>query len=538
MYCVTDPPRPLPPERPQSYEAAQQLADAAVPSVADFAAVEVSDATVSERAAMSGLPATVLDFRRGAFRAVRPDEMPRAYEVGEVSELPPRTPYRASLVDLRPRVVLNLHARTAWLLRDPVRARLMRGSHTHSVLVMPLDVEGVLLGLAAFYRTAGSPSFSQCDLREAGRLARRAALLLDGERRRLVHEAAARILQEALHETDAPAVSALEAVRGHVPESSAPGSWIDVIPLPSARVALVAGTAEGGGVTAAAEMSQVRATIRALLLLDMDPGEVIGRLGRRVGTARTPVHCLLAVYDPVTRRCTAASGADLGPEPAFPADGPPPHEVRADDSAPMAAESVAEFDVPTGSVLLLSCGTDGGTGAPPGIRMLPPTGDDPEDAVDTALSDALAATACGCPEPVLLAALIRTLDPADVATCEVPNDPAAVSDARAWAEGRLTGWSLPQLCFTTTLIVSELVTNAVRYSTGPIHLRLIRDGAALICEVSDVCSAAPHPRPSTLSDQNGRGLSIVAHLTEAQGTRYTATGKTVWAEQNITSEAA
>ncbi|MFJ4846372.1 MULTISPECIES: SpoIIE family protein phosphatase [unclassified Streptomyces] len=537
MYRVTDQPPFVPPDQPQSYEAAQQLADAAVPAVADYAAVEVSDATVSERAAMSGLPATVLDFRRGAFRAVRPDVMLHAYEVGEVSELPPRTPYRASLVDLRPRIVLNLHSRTAWLLRDPVRARLMRGSRTHSVLVVPLDVGGVLLGLAAFYRTAGSPAFSQADLREAGRLGRRAALLLDHERRRLVHEAAARILQEALHESDAPAVSALDAVRGHVPESSAPGSWIDVVPLPSARVALVTGTAGGSGVTATAGMSQVRAAIRALLLLDMNPGEVIARLGRRAGAARTPVHCLLAVYDPVTRRCTTASGGDAGAEPAFPAEMSPPDRAGAEECAPLAAAPVAEFDVPSGSILLLSCGTDDGTGSAPVIRILPPTGDDPEDAVDTAVSVGLAAGAGGRSEPVLLAALIRTLDPADVATWEVPNDPAAVSAARAWADGQLTHWSLPELSFTTTLVVSELVTNAVRYSSGPIRLRLIRD-RALICEVSDVCSSAPHPRQSTPSDQNGRGLSIVAHLTEAQGTRYTATGKTVWVEQNILPEAA
>lgn len=537
MYCVTDQPQTVPPDQPQSYEAAQQLADAAVPSVADFAAVEVSDATVSERAAMSGLPAMVLDFRRGAFRAVLPDEIPRAYEVGEVSELPVRTPYHASLVDLRPRIVLNLHARTAWLLRDPVRAPLMRGSHTHSVLVVPLDVGGMLLGLAAFYRTAGSPAFSQADLREAGRLGRRTARLLECERRRLVHEAAARFLQEALHESDAPAVSALAAVRGHVPESSAPGSWIDVVPLPSARVALVAGTAEGAGITATAGMSQVRAAIRALLLLDMNPGEVIARLGRRAGAAQAPTHCLLAVYDPVTRRCTAAAGGDAGAEPAFPSDAPPPDRAGTEDSAPMAAEPVAEFEVPSGSILLLSCGTDGGSGAAPAIRIVPPTGDDPEDAVETAVSVALACTAGGRREPVLLAALIRTLDPVDVATWELPNDPAAVSDARAWADGQLTDWSLPELSFTTTLVVSELVTNAVRYSSGPIRLRLIRD-RTLICEVSDVCSAAPHARHSTLSDQNGRGLSIVAHLTEAQGTRYTATGKTVWVEQNILHEAA
>ncbi|MGW3248215.1 ATP-binding protein [Streptomyces sp. NPDC001070] len=537
MLSATLPPQAAPVDRPWSYDAAQQLVDSAVPAVADFAAVEVSDATVTEQAAMSGLPATGLAFRRGAFRAARGAAIPRAYEVGDISSLPARTPYHASLIDLRPHLVLNLRPQTGWLTRDPVRAPLMRITGTHSLLVVPLDVGGVVLGVAAFYRTAGSPAFSRADLVAAGRLARRAARLLDGARRRLVENAAGRILQEALLAPQGPPVNAIEDARGHLPRSAVPGAWVDVIPLPSARVALVAGSAGGQGLAAATAMSQLKAAVRALVLLDMSPAEVIARLHRPTAP---PVgdeadQCLIVVYDPVNCRCTTACAAYSAAVATLPA----PPEAGDEDALRRGEPVVTDIDVPPGSVLLLSCGTDEdrpaeeGAGQATGLRVV--TGDADADAA-TVLDGVLRSAAPGS-EPVLLAARTRALDVTDVATREVPNDPAAVADARAWTDRLLADWKLPELVFTTTLVVSELVTNAIRYSTGPIQLRLIRD-RALVCEVSDSCSAAPHPRHAAPSDQDGRGLSIVAQLTEAQGTRYTATGKTVWAEQAITPPAA
>jgi hypothetical protein len=55
----------------------------------------------------------------------------------------------------------------------------------------------------------------------------------------------------------------------------------------------------------------------------------------------------------------------------------------------------------------------------------------------------------------------------------------------------------------------------------------------LICEVSDGSSTSPHLRQATATDEGGRGLFLVAQLAQRWGTRYTARGKVIWAEQSL-----
>lgn len=107
-----------------------------------------------------------------------------------------------------------------------------------------------------------------------------------------------------------------------------------------------------------------------------------------------------------------------------------------------------------------------------------------------------------------------------------------VSRARAMADRQLETWDLAEIAPVTELIVSELVTNAIRYGRSPIQLRLIND-RTLTCEVSDAASTSPHLRLAAATDEGGRGLFMIAHLADAWGTRYTPTGKTIWAEQAI-----
>lgn len=126
----------------------------------------------------------------------------------------------------------------------------------------------------------------------------------------------------------------------------------------------------------------------------------------------------------------------------------------------------------------------------------------------------------------------RLLDSEHVATWHLTNDPASVSTARGLVSERLTSWGLEELEFTTQLVVSELVTNAVHYATGPIELRLIRDRAR-ICEVTDDSSTAPRLRYADDTDEGGRGLYITAQITQRWGHRPTPRGKTIWTEQAL-----
>lgn len=98
--------------------------------------------------------------------------------------------------------------------------------------------------------------------------------------------------------------------------------------------------------------------------------------------------------------------------------------------------------------------------------------------------------------------------------------------------GKLDEWGLSELAFSMELVLSELVTNAVRYGCEPIHMRLIHD-RTLICEVADGSSTSPHLRYAATTDEGGRGLFLVSQLTERWGTRYTPQGKVIWAEQAL-----
>ncbi len=132
----------------------------------------------------------------------------------------------------------------------------------------------------------------------------------------------------------------------------------------------------------------------------------------------------------------------------------------------------------------------------------------------------------------VLLARTRSVDPDDVALWTVPDDAAAVADVRRGATDQLAAWEVPdQLAFSTELIISELVTNAIRYAGGPIAVRLIRTGSTLICEVSDSSNTQPRFRRAGTTDEGGRGLFLVAQLSQRWGSRFEGpAGKTIWAE--------
>jgi anti-sigma regulatory factor (Ser/Thr protein kinase) len=129
----------------------------------------------------------------------------------------------------------------------------------------------------------------------------------------------------------------------------------------------------------------------------------------------------------------------------------------------------------------------------------------------------------------LLLVRTRSLSPAQVASWTLPSDRTAARRARHMAARQLTEWGLEGLQDPTQLIVSELVTNAVRYSTGPIGLRLVHH-QVLTCEVFDTDANFPRLRDARVIDENGRGLFLVTQLSRRWGARSESGGKVIWAD--------
>lgn len=114
----------------------------------------------------------------------------------------------------------------------------------------------------------------------------------------------------------------------------------------------------------------------------------------------------------------------------------------------------------------------------------------------------------------------------------VPAVVEEVPSIRAAVTAQLSAWELDDHSFALEMAVCELVSNAVRHAEGPLRLRLIRD-ESLICEVSDTSSTAPHPKRANPLDEGGRGLYLVGQLMDRWGTRYTQSGKTIWAAKYL-----
>lgn len=339
------------------------------------------------------------------------------------------------------------------------------------------------------------------------------------------------------------------------------GDWFDVIALPGARVALVVGDVVGHGVHAAATMGRLRTAVHNFSTLDLPPDELLGHLDELINridqdetgdggaddeeggpdgmgepAGITGATCLYAVYDPVSGRCVIASAGHPGPA-LVSCDG----EVEFPEmptGLPLGVGGMpfeaTELQLPEGSRLVLF--TDGlvedrhrdfDAGLDLLADTLSRTGRSPEQACADVLAAMLYPVQSD--DIALLIADTRLLERERIAEWDVPGDPSAVSRVRGAGAAQLRAWGLEDISFTTELILSELITNAIRYGSAPVRVRLLRD-RSLICEVSDGSSTAPHLRYAATTDEGGRGLFLVAQFAERWGTRYTERGKVIWAE--------
>ncbi|MGW1668065.1 SpoIIE family protein phosphatase [Streptomyces sp. NPDC002324] len=520
---------------------AQELAETAVPRLADYVTIDLAEPVLRGEEAADPRD----DLRRTVVHGIR-DDLPFS-PVGKQVDYGPTVPQLRSLT--RGEAVLEPDLQTAagWLAQDPEHTdRLL--SHVHSLIAVPLVARGVVLGVAAFYRAQDPAPFDDDDRSLAQELATRAALSIDNARRYTRERTMVLALQRSLLPQGLPDQDTVEVAHRYLPaESDVGGDWYDVIPLSGARIGLFVGDVVGHGMLSAATMGRVRTAARSFAELDFAPDEVLTHLDNLVARLdrEDPVSdgggiigatCLYAVYDPTSQMCSLARAghpppALVGPDgtvsfPELPA-GPP----LGLGGLPFEA---VDIHLPEGSQLVLY--TDG----------LIEDRDRDVDVVLDQLRGALAHTE-RTPEETcrvvldtvapahpgddiaLLVARTHAFDPGRIATWELPADPARVSEVRAAAQRQMAAWGLDEAAFAAELMLSELVTNAIRHGAGPIRVRLLRD-RSLICEVADTSSTAPHLRRAATTDEGGRGLFLVAQLSQSWGTRYTPEGKVIWAQ--------
>ena len=531
---------------------AEELAEVTVPRFADFVAVDLPDSVLrgEEPEALGGRTA----LRRVAIRAVRKDPH-HLYDVGDLVEYVPSTPQARSLETRQSVLEPVLSEASGWLAQDPERLERVLAAGIHSLITVPLRARGTTLGVVSFYRSLRPASFEDDDLSLAQELAGRAAICIDNARRYTREHNTALALQRSLLPRGRPQQSAVEVAYRYLPaQAGVGGDWFDVIPLSGARVALVVGDVVGHGLHAAATMGRLRTAVHNFCSLDLSPDDLlthlddlVGRLDRGEGWAAegTPdagivgATCLFAVYDPVSRRCTLTRAGH--PLPALVAPDGTVEFLELPSGPPLGLGGLpfetVELELAEGSQLVLY--TDGLVedrhrdidAGLDRLRTVLAHADRPPEETCEAVLDALLPARPG-DDVALLVARTRTLGADRVAQWDLPSDPAVVSRSRAAVTERLAAWGLDDLAFTTELIASELVTNAIRHATGPVQLRLLRD-RALICEVSDGSGTSPRLRRARSTDEGGRGLFLVAQLTERWGTRYTPNGKIIWTEQPL-----
>ncbi|MFF8848095.1 SpoIIE family protein phosphatase [Streptomyces sp. NPDC015127] len=527
---------------------AEELAEIAVPRFADYVTVELLPA-VRQGAEPNGDPSPTMD--RIAVRGIRDDHP--LIPAGERITFLPTMPQAQGLHGGHAVLLPDLGDAPGWQAQDPERARRVLDFGIHSLITVPLQTRETVLGMVDFWRSERK-RFTPDDLAFAEELAARAAVAVDNARRYTREHTMAVTLQRSLLPRGLPEQSALDVAYRYLPaQAGVSGDWFDVIPLPGARVALVVGDVVGHGLHAAATMGRLRTAVHNFCALDLAPDELLSHVDELVarideaGTAEgeseavTGATCLFAIYDPVSGHCTVARAGHPGPAVVHPDGSVTFPEVPV--SPPLGLGSglpieTAELHLPEGSRLALY--TDGlvedrDRDIDVGLELLKNALAHPDQTPEQACQAVLDALLPDRPRDdiALMVARTRLLDPDRVADWDVPSDPAAVAGIRAACARRLEAWGLDQVAYITELILSELVTNAIRYGADPIRLRLLYDRDSLICEVADGSSTSPHLRRAATTDEGGRGLFLVAHFAQRWGTRYTDRGKVIWSEQSL-----
>lgn len=466
----------------------------------------------------------------------------------ELSEVLPGGPLAEVLRGVRP---LFGEAQAARAALPELLGPLTHLPTGHRVILAPLRGRRRVIGAAVFLRRPDRPAFEADDLLVAAQLATHTALGVDKAvlygREAYIADA----LQRTMLPDSLPQPTGVRLASRYLPAAETArvgGDWYDAIPLPGSRVALVVGDVMGHSMTSAAIMGQLRTTAQTLAGLDLPPQEVLHHLdeqAQRLGSDRMAT-CLYAVYDPVAHRIMVANAGH--PPPVMLHRGGRAEVLRVPPGAPIGVGGVdfeaVELDAPAGATLVLY--TDGLVESRirdvwTGIEQLRErltetarlTGPNPPP-LEPLCDEVLDMLGPGDRDDdiALLAARSDGIAPSDVAYWYLDPKAQTAGQARRLARRALSRWGLEELTDQLELLVSEVVTNAVRYAERPITLRLLRTDV-LRCEVGDDVPQLPRLRQARPSDEGGRGLYLVNRMARRWGATRLSTGKVVWFELSM-----
>ena len=322
------------------------------------------------------------------------------------------------------------------------------------------------------------------------------------------------------------------------------GDWSDSVRMPGNRLVLVVGDVLDGGLPAPTVADQFRSAARVLTQMDLSPAQVLYRLdvlAESLGDEYTST-CVYVSCDLSDGTAVFASAGHLPPLLRTPYD--PAYRVAVPIGPPLGVGGDGRYEerqytIPPSSLLALY--TDGllghalGEDADAAIAELGRLLDKAEDIPDSQLnhvcehiSTAMLDTGEHTGDATLLLAKLGRMPEAEAAAWTLTARPTAVAQARDLIRDRLLAWDLHGLADVVELLVSELVTNALRYGIAPFGLRMTRDSANVMIEVSDGNPTVPRLRNVQVGDEGGRGLHLVDELSSDWGVRTHPQGKTVW----------
>jgi GAF domain-containing protein/anti-sigma regulatory factor (Ser/Thr protein kinase) len=419
----------------------------------------------------------------------------------------------------------------------------LAGIGTGGLAVLPLPAKGRIAGVCL----VGWDQPHEFVPEERSLLTATAALVGQALTRAQAHDAEeelATMLQRSLLPRRLPELPGGTAVARYLPARrglQVGGDWYDVIALSEERVALVIGDVQGHSAGAATIMGQMRTAVRAYAVEGHPPDVVVSHANRLLVGMETDLFatCCYAEVDMEEGTILFVRAGHLSPLVRHP-DGTT-EEIEVEGGPPLGVLAEAEFPM---TAVALTPGT-----------VLALVTDGLVEASDLPLEEGMdrTRTALAAAEPAdpgrmaddLLGDIGRRED--DVALLLLRYDgmktrpikagwavwrlPDAVMHARRFTARTLRRWNVQGAADAVLLVVSELVTNALVHTQGPVRVDLMLRGDRVRVCVSDSSPRAPaKPVIVDWESTGGRGLLLVEAMSESFGSVPVAGGKQVWSE--------